>query len=136
MLLDYIHFARWFGLVTLILSLGILFNLDDAKQMAKHMVKDESGYIMGGVLPIIFGTLAFTIHNDFEMGWQLVIDLIGLGMLAVGVYRVLFVNHWKKVFQRNVDKIPPLFALFGLLISFLMLYVGFISPLVQYHHPV
>ncbi|MBV9576843.1 MAG: hypothetical protein JO149_09490, partial [Gammaproteobacteria bacterium] len=57
-MMDYIVFARWFGLVSLFLSLGILFNLEDAREMAKNMVKSETGYIMGGVLPVIFGSLS------------------------------------------------------------------------------
>jgi len=35
----------------MILSLGILFNLEDAREMAKHMVKSESGYIMEAFSP-------------------------------------------------------------------------------------
>lgn len=133
-MLSYICFARWFGLVSLLLSLGILFNLDDAREMAKRMVKDESGYIMGGVLPIIFGTLSFTCYNSFNFGWELVVTLVGIATTLAGIYRVLFVSHWKNFFQRNVDKIPPLFALFGLMFGLLLVYVGYISPLVNYSY--
>lgn len=131
-MLSYICFARWFGLVSLLLSLGILFNLDDAKEMAKHMVKDESGYVMGGVLPIIFGTLSFTCYHDFAMGWQFVVTIVGIATTLAGIWRVLFVRSWKRFFQRHVDKIPPLFALFGLMFGLLLVYVGYISPLVHY----
>ncbi|MBB71863.1 MAG: hypothetical protein CMF50_05640 [Legionellales bacterium] len=125
-------FARWFALISLALSLGILFNLDDARQMARGMVERETGYIMGGVQPIIFGSLAFMHHHSFEIGWTLVVDLIGLLMVLLGLYRVLFVRHWKKTMQRHIDKIPPLFSLFGLMIGLLLLYVGFFSSLVYY----
>lgn len=131
-MLSYICFAKWFGLVTLCLSLGILFNLEDARQMAKHMIKEESGYIMGGVLPIVFGSLAFSCQHSFELSWRLVVTLIGLAMMLMGLYRVLFVAHWKVTLHRHADKIPPLFALFGLMFSVLLLYVGYISPLVHY----
>ena len=63
--MTYFIFARWFGLVSLILSLGILCNLEDARDMAKHMIKSDSGYIMGGVLPIIFGSLSLMFVNSF-----------------------------------------------------------------------
>jgi len=52
-MMNYLVFARWFGLVSLILSLGILFNISDARTMARNMIHDETGYIMGGVLPVI-----------------------------------------------------------------------------------
>ena len=132
--MSYIMFARWFGLISIILSLGVLFNLDDAKTMAKNMIRNESGYIMGGVLPIIFGSLAFMHHHSFTMGWQIVITLIGMFMLAIGVFRVLFVDFWKKMMHLHLDKIPVLFSLFGLMAGLLMLYVGFLAPMVSYTH--
>lgn len=133
-MLSYLCFAQWFGLVSLFLSLGILFNLDDAKEMAKRMVKEDSGYIMGGVLPVIFGTLALTCYHSTDLGWQFVVTMAGVATTAAGVFRVLFVRQWKNFFQRHVDKIPPLFALFGLMFGLLLMYVGFVSPLVSYHY--
>jgi len=128
--LSYIIFARWFGFISVILSLGILFNLDDAKIMATHMVDNESGYIMGGVLPIIFGSLALTEHTSFVPDWQIVITMIGLFMLVIGTFRVIFVKHWKKIIKRHLNKVPFLFSLFGLMLGLLMLYVGFFAPIV------
>lgn len=130
--MTYIIFARWFGIISLILSFGILFNLEDAKSIAKHMVQSESGYIMGGVLPVIFGTLAFLFSNSFTPTWQLVITLIGLMMVIIGAFRVLFPKSWKSLMQRNIDKIPPLFSLFGLIFGLLLIYVGFFAPIVNY----
>lgn len=131
-MMSYIMFARWFALISILLSLGILFNLGDARRMAQNMIKEESGYVMGGVLPIIFGSLAFMHHHSFNLSWQFVVDIIGLLMLIAGAYRVLFVRHWMKTLQRHADKIPPLFSLFGLMLGLLMLYVGFFSSLVRF----
>lgn len=129
----YIIFARWFGIISVLLALGILFNLDDARKMAKNMVNSETGYIMGGVQPIIFGTLAFTLNHSFTVDWQLLVTIIGMLMMLVGAYRVLFVDHWKKVMKQNIDKIPTLFSLFGLMLGLLLLYVGYIVPLLEFN---
>lgn len=129
--MTYIFFARWFGLISVILSLGILFHLNDAKAMAKSMIASETGYIMGGVLPVIFGSLVVLFHHKFPLGWEMVITIIGLFMLLIGIFRVLFVHQWKKLMSRHADKIPSLFSLFGLMAGLLMLYVGFIAPLVH-----
>lgn len=130
--MSYIVFAKWFGVISIVLSLGILFHLEDAKNMAKHMIQNESGYIMGGVLPIIFGSLAFVLNHSFTASWQLVVTLIGLFMMLMGTFRVLFVHKWRNLMQRHLDKIPALFSLFGLLLGLLLLYVGFIAPIVYY----
>ena len=109
--MTYIIFARWFGLVSVILSFGILFNLEDARDMAKHMVKSDSGYIMGGVLPTIFGSLSLMFANSFELGWTLIITLIGTSMVLIGIFRVIFVRQWKALLSKYIQEIPFLFSL-------------------------
>ncbi len=126
-MLDYLVFARWFGLVSLFLSLGILFNLEDAREMARNMVKSESGYIMGGVLPVIFGSLSLLFVNSFELSWNLLITLMGACVLLVGVFRVIFVNQWKLLIARYIEQIPFLFSLFGLMFGVILLYIGFVA---------
>jgi hypothetical protein len=126
-MMTYIIFARWFGLVSVILSLGILFNLEDARDMAKHMVKSDSGYIMGGVLPTIFGTLSLMFVHGLELGWILIVTLIGSSMLLIGIFRVIFVKQWKALLSQYIEEIPFLFSLFGLMFGVILLYVGFIA---------
>lgn len=125
--MTYIVFARWFGLVSVILSLGILFNLEDAREMAKHMVKSETGYIMGGVLPIIFGSLSLMFMDNFQLDWDLLVTLVGLAMISIGIFRVIFVKQWRALIAKNIDKIPFLFSLFGLMFGVVLLYIGFIA---------
>ncbi len=130
--MTYIVFARWFGLVSVILSLGILFNLEDAREMAKNMVKTETGYIMGGVLPVIFGSLSLMFVESFEPGWTLVITLVGAAMLIAGTYRVIFVSHWKALMSRHLEQIPFLFSLFGLMLGVILLYIGFLASAFEF----
>lgn len=129
--MTYILFARWFGVVTVILSLGILFNLEDAYEMAKGMVKTETGYIMGGVLPIIFGSLSLMFVDSFDPGWNLVVTAVGASMLIIGIFRVIFVRQWKMLMSRHLEKIPFLFSLFGLMLGVILIYVGFIAETFQ-----
>jgi uncharacterized membrane protein len=130
--MTYIMFARWFGVVSVLLSLGILFNLEDARAMAKNMVHSEAGYIMGGVLPIIFGSLALMFNDSFAPDWRLVVTLISGAMLFAGIFRVVFVKQWKDLISRNLESIPFLFSLFGLMLGVILLYVGYIASLVEY----
>jgi len=130
--MTYIIFARWFGFVSLILSLGILFNLEDARDMAKHMVKSDSGYIMGGVLPTIFGSLSLMFANSFDLGWTLIITLIGTSMVLIGIFRVIFVKQWKALLSKYIEEIPFLFSLFGLMFGVILLYIGFIESSFAY----
>jgi len=125
--MTYLLFARWFGLVSVILSLGILFNLEDALEMAKKMVKSETGYIMGGVLPVIFGSLSLLFIDCYGVCWNMVITVVGLAMLLAGIYRVIFVRQWKALISRHIEQVPFLFSLFGLMFGVILLYVGFMA---------
>jgi hypothetical protein len=126
-MMDYLVFARWFGLVSLLLSFGILFNLEDARQMARNMVKSETGYIMGGVLPVIFGSLSILFANELELNWAFLITLVGACVLVVGIFRVIFVKQWKHLINRHIEQIPFLFSLFGLMFGVVLLYIGFVA---------
>ncbi len=133
--MSYIMFAQWFGIISTVLALGILFNLDDAKVMANNFAHQESGYIIGGVLPIVFGTLCFLHTSQFPQGWQMAVSGIGLFMLLIGAFRVLFVKAWKRIIIRHIDKVPALFSLFGLMLGLLLLYIGFVAPTITYDGP-
>jgi hypothetical protein len=130
-MLNYIFFAKWFGIVSAVLSMGILANLDDAKILAKNLIKNETGYIMGGVLPIIFGSLAFLQQPHLGLDRQSFLSVIGIGMTLLGSYRVLFVDHWRELLHKHADQIPALFSLFGLMFGVVLLYIGYISPIVR-----
>ncbi|MFZ4076772.1 MAG: hypothetical protein ACOYKA_02185, partial [Legionellaceae bacterium] len=97
------------------------------RDMAKHMVKSDSGYIMGGVLPTIFGSLSLMFAHDFEMGWALIITVIGASMVLIGIFRVIFVRQWKALLSKYIQEIPFLFSLFGLMFGVILIYVGFIA---------
>ena len=125
--MNHVFYAQIFGIVSLLLALGILFNLDHSKKMAEQMIHSSTGYIMGGVLPVIFGSWIVTQHNVWLHGWPLVVTLIGWFMLIIGVFRLWFVRIWIQLLDKHLDRIPVLFALFGLILGFLLCYVGFIS---------
>lgn len=120
-------FARWFGVVSVILSLGILFNLENARELAKNLIKSESGYIMGGVLPVIFGTLSVMFVESFDIGWNLVITVVGICMLMAGISRVVFVDRWNAFVARHLEQLPFLCSLFGLMLGVVLLYVGYFA---------
>lgn len=131
-MVEYLLYARIFGIVSIILATGILFNLDHSQKMAEQMIHNATGYIMGGVLPIIFGTWLLMEHNIWVLGWPIVVTIIAWGMLLVGTFRVWFPRFWKAALTKYHTKVPILFALFGLIIGALLLYVGFVSSHLPY----
>lgn len=128
--MTYLMFARWFGMVSVLLSLGLLFNPEDAAEMTKNMVITSAGYIMGGVLPIILGLFTLMFVNTLDVDWHLTTLLTGMLMLTIGMFRVLFVKQWRTLLSTHIEAIPFLFSLFGLMFGVILLYVGYFSTLV------
>ena len=125
--MTYIHFAQLFGLISTILASGILFNLTDARNMAKAMIGTPAGFIFTGVLPLIFGSWVILQSSAETGGWAYVVLLIGWLMLLCGIFRLWFVSLWMRCIQHRLDDAPLLFALFGLIFGLLLLYIGFIT---------
>ena len=84
---------------------------------------------MGGVLPVIFGSLSLMFANSFDLGWTLLITLVGFSILIVGIFRVIFVKQWKALIGKNIEHIPFLFSLFGLMLGVILIYVGFFAKI-------
>ena len=111
------------------LSLGVLFNLSDARQMAKQLGHSPAGYLLAGVLPLIFGLWTVMTVNKWAPGWPLVVNLIGWAMVLFSLFRLWFPDAWASYIQKNVDIAPVLFSLFGLMFGLLLSYIGFLAPL-------
>lgn len=126
--MPHVFYAKVFGIFLLLIALGILFNMDQARRTADQMINGPTGYIMGGILPTLVGVWMVVEHNIWHAGWPLVITLIGWVLLLLGVFRLWFVKAWHGVLTRHHTKAPILFALFGLIIGLLLCYVGFVSP--------
>ena len=120
-------FAQMFGVISTVLALGILFNLDDARRMTKEMIGTAAGYILVGVLPLIFGTWVVTSVARPVSGWSMAVALIGWIMLLFGCFRLLFVRLWVSWARSATDEAPLLFSLFGMMMGLLLLYIGFVA---------
>ena len=128
--MGYIELTRAFGITTLIISIGFLFHLKHYETMARHMVGEPSGFILGGVIPVLVGSLVINFPHESFHGWS-ALSIIGWILFLVGVFRIWFVHLWIKIIKDNITFVPVLFAIFGLVFGLLLCYAGFIAPL--YH---
>lgn len=127
----YTMFAQWLGLVSVILSLGILFNLEYAHTAAKRMVEAEASYFTAGVLPVALGILILINADCLEFCWHLVVIFAGTAMLLAGMFRIMFVERWQKFVSDHIEYLPFLICLFGLMLGVVMIYAGFFAQLVS-----
>lgn len=128
--MDYVSLTRAFAVTTMVFSLGFLFHLKHYETMAKKMIDGPSGFILGGILPVLVGSLVVFFPHESHHGWS-VLCIIGWILFLVGVFRIWFVHLWTKILHQHLKYVPILFAVFGLILGLLLCYAGFISPL--YH---
>lgn len=126
--MDYIAVTRAFGVATLVISIGFLFHLSHYERMAREMVGHPTGFILGGVIPVLVGSIIINFPNSYIQGWP-VLTLIGWALFLVGVFRIWCVHLWIKVIKSNMTLVPVLFAVFGLILGCLLCYAGFVVPL-------
>lgn len=127
--MTYIHFAQLFGIVSTVLALGMLFHLDNARKLASELVDSGAGFILSGVLPVIFGGWIVATHNVWVQGWPVVVTIVGWMMLLQGMFRLLFLHTWIALVRKHLDRLPILFSLFGLIFGMLFIYIGFFAHL-------
>jgi hypothetical protein len=132
--MDYIDVTRAFGVATIIISLGFLFNLRHYEEMAKRMVGGPTGFVMGGILPVIIGSLLLNFHQEWSFSWAATLTVIGWLLFLVGIFRIWFVNLWIKLIKANIRFVPILFAVFGLIFGVMLCFAGYVVPLM--HHAV
>ena len=120
-------YAQVIGLTLLVVSLGILMNLSHAKEMAAEMIPSSEGFILGGVIPTLLGAWIVTQHNVWTDFWPTTITLVGWFILLLGIFRLWFVETWKKLLLDNIKYLPILFALFAFIGGFMLSYIGFIA---------
>ena len=127
-----IFFSRLFGLFTLVVFLGRLFNLDHMKQVVKEVQHSAIGRAIMGWIPLFFGLFILTGNKDFINGfpgWSAALFVYGLMLVLIGVSRLWFIKRWVSLFNRYADVIPALNCLFGLIFGLLLSYIGFVMPL-------
>lgn len=126
---EYLMMARLFGVISLVMSLGILINIERSRKLADELITTASGYIVGGVLPLVFGGWVLVQRTQWEPSrWGNTVALVGLFMFLIGVFRLWFVKLWKHLMIKYVRYIPFLFSLLGLVLASLLLYIGYVSP--------
>ena len=127
--MDYLTIARLFGVVSLVMSIGMLINIERSRKLADELIETASGYIVGGMLPLIFGGWVLVQRAQWNhTRWGNTVACVGLFMFLIGVFRLWFVKLWKMMMRKYKKFIPFLFSLFGLVLSLLLLYIGYVSP--------
>ena len=81
--------AKFWGWFLIVFFLILSFNPKRIKQIFKDL-NDEKFLIISAFLLIIVGLLNVLFHNIWDPNWQLIITLIGWGLLFLGLVLFIF----------------------------------------------
>lgn len=130
--MTYTMFAQWLGMLSILFSFSILLNLEYAHNVAKQKIESEDTYLIAGVLPVALGSLILVNMDCFEFCWHLMLTAAGMAILVAGIYRIFFVNHWKKFASNHAEYLPFLLCLFGLMLGVMLIYAGYFAKTVEF----
>ncbi len=124
-------FSQLMGVILVVMSLGILFNFDNSRELVREMSESATARFISGMFPLFFGSwiLITACHNYSNYDWgQWVVIACATLMFVAGIFRLLFVAWWVSILKLYIDKAPIFAGLFGLIFGLLLTYIGFIRP--------
>ena len=81
-----IYLAKLMGPIYLVVAVGILFNQDHFRAVAKDVAVSPALFYLSCVLALVIGGLIVLLNNVWQ-GWPIVITLVGCAAIAKGVVR-------------------------------------------------
>ena len=124
-----IFLAKVFGLLFLLIGLGILLDKKYYNKIFKHFVRSPAHLFVTGFLSLIIGIAIVTYHNIWHGEWWVIlITIFGWLGLLKGIFRLLMprmVMDWiKSIMKKNALMAS---AVFGLIFGVIFSYYGFFA---------
>lgn len=123
-----IFLAKVFGLLMLLIGLGLFLDRKYYKEMLKGF--EPFDMLISGVMALIMGLAMVTYHNIWEGEWWVVlITIFGWLTFLKGFMRILFpkmVMGWIKSILKN-DSFMTWSAAFSVVIGLVFSYYGFVA---------
>ncbi len=120
-----VFFGQFFGIVFVLLALGVLSNRDHATQIVSDLVGHAASQMVAGIIPLLLGVWVVLSHNVWVWQWELVVTLTGWLLLLSGVFRLWCVHAWVSMMKKHQNTAPLWGGIITLVIGLLLLYVGF-----------
>lgn len=118
--------AQLWGFSLVIISLSFLINRENIKNIFQ-IVKNETTIILSGGIAVILGVASILTYNVWDIGWGVIITILGWATLLKGMIRLFFPNFVLRVLKSYENKTGwfPFFFLLLLFVGCFLVYMGF-----------
>ncbi|MGB2629916.1 MAG: hypothetical protein WBD24_00735 [Candidatus Omnitrophota bacterium] len=124
-----IFLAKLIGPYLIIVSVGVLLNLEFYRKMVDDFVKNAAVLYIGGVLALFFGLLLVLFHNKWTLSWTLIITIMGWIGILKGVWLIVFPKMMAKIsieyFKKTAVLIVHLAIVF--ILGVILTVMGFVA---------
>lgn len=96
--------AKIIGPYTVIVAIGLMFNLKFYQKMMEDFFKNTALIYLGGAMALIIGLLIVLFHNVWVAGWVVIITIFGWLGLFKGALLIILPNSVAKLTQAYQKK--------------------------------
>lgn len=126
--MDSYFFARFLGMMLVVVCLGLLANQRFYNRVFQDFLKTPGLIFVIGVIDLVVGLFVILLHNLWVWDWRVVITIIGWVILLRGVARIilpeLVLKHAAKIVESQYTTVITTSALLFLLLGVFLLYKG------------
>jgi len=124
-----VFLAKLIGPLLVVIGIGLLIRHKDFREMATQFLANRAMIFLAGLLTLVAGLAMVNTHNVWELGWPVIITIIGWLSVVGGVFRILCPASVQSIGTSMLDKSGlaqtggAVAALLGLWLS----YVGYMA---------
>lgn len=124
-----IFLARLIGPMMLAVGAGLLIDQRAFKEMAAEFLASRTLLFLSGFLTLLGGLAIVNTHNVWELGWPVVITIIGWLAVIGGTVRIVWPSVAKSVGNRMLERAEAITAAggFNLLLGVFLCYMGYLA---------
>jgi hypothetical protein len=119
--------ARILGPLFIVVTVGVLLNLDYYLRMFNGFNKQPSLFYMGGVMALFFGVLIVEFHNVWVADWVVIITFMGWVSLLKGCLLLMAPESTMRMFNEYAKNTTAIRIqiIVGLLIGIFLTVMGY-----------
>ena len=92
-----IYLAQLFGVVFVVVGLGLLLRTGFYRKMYKNVVKNDVIMVYGGLAALTIGLVIVSAHNVWVQSWEVIITIFGWLAVVEGILLLLLPEEMSRI---------------------------------------
>ena len=121
--------AKLLGPMLAVLGIAILMNPSRIREMAEELLDGNASLMILGILTLLTGLVIVNIHNDWTLGWPLIITIFGWLAVLGGILRMTMPSQVRSMGEAMLkqDNVLYISAIANILLGGFLTYMGYLA---------